>query len=109
MKTHKFGASQYEAHLNIDKLEDSQTHPALLKLLTDLGLKVVDLVNIPLKGLESEEFGTITTMHSDNLQTLIDNTRKAVLALQKEGYRVLRYKVESCVLDSKFEDSMKLL
>lgn len=92
----------YEAHVTIREPADHQT---LLNALTFMGLKVVDLVNIDLDGMQNEE-GVITTMHSSNLQTLTEETSRAVKTLQSLNYEVLRYKIESTVIDSKYEDKL---
>jgi hypothetical protein len=95
----------YEAHITIKDTENKQE---LLDLLKDVGIKVVDLVNIPLDGLLNEE-GIITTMHGTTLSMLQLNVRLAVKTLQKYNYQVLRYKIESTVIDSKHDDVMNLL
>lgn len=58
----------YEAHINLAEAKNPEVLAQYLRLL---GLKVVDLVNLKLEGITSEEFGTITTMHSDNLADLV--------------------------------------
>lgn len=95
----------YEAHIT---LEDTDRPEDLQSLLTDLGIKVVDLVNIPLDGLLNEE-GIITTLHSNRLDLLKDRVVYSVQALQSNGYKVLRYKIESTIFDSKHHDKFQLL
>jgi hypothetical protein len=95
----------YEAHITV---EEPAQPDSIYEVLDFLGLKVVDLVNINIKGLLNEQ-GIITTMHSPNLQDLVDKTKLAVDTLKSYGYSVQRYKIESTVIDSKFDDSLKLL
>jgi len=108
MKKSKFGEAQYEAHItllgNVDKKNE-----LLLNVLKTLGMKVVDLVNIEKEGLQSEEFDVITTMHSPNLKDILGQTVLAVRTLQNMNFNVVRYKVESTIVDSKFDDKYKLL
>lgn len=95
----------YEAHITV---KESSNPQKLLSRLRDLNLKVVDLVNINIEGLNNEE-GIITTLHGSNLAHLTEQVRQAVQKLQLEDYTVLRYKIESTVLDSKHDDKLQLL
>jgi len=96
----------YEAHVNLGPVKRPE---ALQHDLAEVGLKIVDLVGIKLPGLESEEFGIITTMHETNLKRLVSDVSMAVRLLREWGYTVQRYKIESTVYDSKFEDKFGLL
>jgi aryl-alcohol dehydrogenase-like predicted oxidoreductase len=104
----KFGTAQYEAHITLGKTNESQQNDLILSL-NKLGFKVIDLAVINRPDLQNEAFDTITTSHSSNLQDLVDKTYDAVYNLKKDGFEVLRYKIESTIFDSKFEDTFKVL
>lgn len=99
----------YESHITIFGEQEDWQIDNLLSLLQSLNLKVVDLVNIKRQGLQNEEFDVITTMHSSNLQDIVDKTKFAVEKLKFYNYPVVRYKIESTVYDSKHEDALELL
>lgn len=94
----------YEAHIEIAPID--QKNISLLKDdLQDLGFNLVDLV-----GIEREyNLNLITTFHADNLSDLQDVVYNSVKQLKALGYDVKRYKIESTVIDSKFEDKLELL
>lgn len=100
----------YEAHLTILGMnEELLSYDSLLTEIKSLGLKPVDLVNIRREDLENEEFDLITTLHSPSLKEITAQTIKAVTHLKEKGYPVVRYKIESAVFDSKYEDTFNLL
>lgn len=96
----------YEAYINLGPVDCPKR---LYVDLCGVGLKIVDLVQVEIPGLDSEEFGVITTMHETNLKRLVSKVSMAVRVLKVLGYTVQRYKIESTVYDSKFEDKFNLL
>lgn len=104
----KFGNSQYEAHISLGKMS-KYAEDKLIPILNRVGFKVIDLAVIKKEGLEKEPFHIITTAHSKNLNSMCHNVSSAVDELRSQGYKVIRYKIESTVYDSKFEDKFNLL
>lgn len=98
----------YEAHVNLsamsEKLEDG-----LMEVLTKIDFKITDIVTMPYEGLEQEDFHTILTTKDSNLKILVDRVKDSVNLLIGLGYTVNRYKIESTILDSKYEDKLELL
>lgn len=98
----------YEAHINLGEMDELQE--ANLKTVLDkIGFKTTDIVNSPIEGLEQEDFHTILTTNDPNLSALKGRVGTSVLLLQAHGYKVNRYKIESTIWDSKFEDALELL
>lgn len=108
MKKHKFGDSQYEAHINLGEMSAFQ-EMNLQNLLDNMGFKTTDIVAMPYEGLEQEDFYKIITTKDSNLKVLTERIKNSVLILSSLGYNVQRYKIESTVFDSKYEDKLGLL
>lgn len=94
----------YEACIEIKPL-DKKRLKELKVALDAIDFQIVDLVAIK----RGDELNIITTSHAKNLQALNNRVGTAVRILQKLGYTVMRYKIESTVLDSKHEDKLGVL
>lgn len=98
----------FEAHVNLGEMTKDE-ELALVHLLEEINFKTTDIVNTPYEGLEQEEFHTILTTKDNNLQNLTKRIKDSCNLLIKQGYKVNRYKIESTVIDSKYEDKFNLL
>lgn len=98
----------YEAHINLGEMTKEQ-ELALFHLLQEIDFKTTDIVNTTYEGLEQEEFHTILTTKDSNLNNLMKRIEDSCELLINVGYKVNRYKIESTVIDSKFEDHFGLL
>lgn len=98
----------YEAHINLGDMTSFE-EKALPMLLDVLGFKTTDIVNVPIDGLEQEDFHTIITTKGENLAEITTRVRASVELLKLSGYKVNRYKIESTIIDSKYEDKWELL
>lgn len=98
----------YEAHLNLGPMDDILAE-GLPEVLTKIGFKTTDIVNMPVAGLESEEFTVILTTKDSKLAILTERVSDSVNLLSGLGYNVQRYKIESTIYDSKYEDTLDLL
>jgi hypothetical protein len=98
----------YEAHVNLGEM-DTIHKVALPEVLNNLDFKTTDIVNLPIEGLEQEDFDTIITTKSDKLEDIKNKVYLAVVGLTELGYKVNRYKIESTIIDSKFDDKWELL
>lgn len=98
----------YEAHISV--LNEATVYPKRLKSVLDkIGFHLTDIVTVPLEGLEQEEFDYILTSKGNKLKGFTEQVKNAVTMLKNSGYTVLRYKIESTILDSKYEDKLELL
>jgi hypothetical protein len=98
----------YEAHISLE--DNNLVYPKRLKeTLERIDFQITDIVTMPVDGLEQEEFDYIITSRGTNLKEFTQKVLDAVITLQKEGYNVLRYKIESTIIDSKYEDKFNLL
>lgn len=109
MRKSKFGDSQYEAHVTLGKMDARHKNMLIMSILPKSGFKITDIITMLVKGLEQEEFDTVITGKGDNLRQFTNEVQTTVLGLRNNGFEVLRYKIESTVVDSKFEDKFKLL
>lgn len=98
----------YEAHINLGNMTEAQEEK-LQSFLEIINFKTTDIVAMPYEGLEQEEFYKIITTKDSNLRALTSRIENAVSLLQYKGYQVQRYKIESTIFDSKFEDKLDLL
>lgn len=98
----------YEAHISLGEMNKND-EDMLIPILNRVGFKVMDLAVIKKEGLENEPFHIIATAKSDCLQNLRDNVMSAVDTLKYAGYSVIRYKIESTIYDSKYEDALDIL
>lgn len=98
----------YEAHINLGKM-DKTLEIVLPEVLKGIDFKTTDIVALPIKGLESEDFYKIITTKDTNLETMKLRVSSAVEQLIDMGYDVQRYKIESTIIDSKYEDFFNLL
>lgn len=98
----------YEAHINLGDMVDTLAD-GLPEVLSTIAFKTTDIVSMPYEGLETEDFTVIITTKDSNLKTLVQRIKDSVNLLIGLGYNVQRYKIESTIFDSKYEDAMGLL
>lgn len=100
----------YEAHITLEPVFGDSLRE-LKDVCTVYNFRVADL--LMKKELEDapelSRTDTFTTGRSDNLKELISRTEELVKDLIARRYDVWRYKIESTVIDSKFEDKLGLL
>ena len=95
----------YEAHVTIDPVSTSdRVHVA--GLVANYRFKLANLLMD--KGVPSS-LDTFMTGHDTDLDELVERTRCVVIALQTVGWKVRRYKIEDCVIDSRIRDELELL
>jgi 1,2-phenylacetyl-CoA epoxidase catalytic subunit len=98
----------YEAHINLDEMSEPQEE-MLQEVLDKICFKTTDIVALPYENMEQEDFYKIVTTQDKNLKNLIQRVSDSVNLLMGLGYKVKRYKIESTVFDSKYEDQLNLL
>ncbi len=98
----------YEAHINLGDMSQL-LEDGLMEVLGKIDFKTTDIVTMPYEGLEQEDFHTILTTKDSNLQVLTQRVKDSVNLLAGLGYKVNRYKIESTIFDSKYEDKLELL
>lgn len=98
----------YEAHVNLGEMNQELTDK-LAAVLSQIDFKTTDIVSMPYDGLETEDFTVIITTKDSNLKSLTKRINDSVLLLSGLGYNVQRYKIESTIIDSKYEDKLDLL
>ncbi len=98
----------YEAHINLGKMPHwlDDYLPTVLRMV---GFETTDIVNNPQPDLEQEDFYRIITTKDINLNTLTIRINSTVKYLKSLGYPVQRYKIESTIIDSKYDDKLGLL
>lgn len=66
------------------------------------GFKLAHLVMLKEKGPDViSQRDTFMTGHGKNIDDLVNRTQDLVADLSLEGYKIWRYKIESCVIDSR--------
>lgn len=98
----------YEAHINLGDMSE-ELENKLQNFLETINFKTTDIVAMPYDGLEQEEFYKIITTKDSSLRNLTSRIENAVSLLRFKGYTVQRYKIESTIFDSKYEDKLDLL
>jgi hypothetical protein len=98
----------FEAHINLGQMSEA-LEEKLPRVLENINFKTTDIVAMPYEGLEQEDFYKIITTKDANLRALTSRIENSVSLLRYLGYEVQRYKIESTVYDSKYEDKLDLL
>lgn len=100
----------YECHITIEPVFEER-----LAVLADLcklyGFKPAKLLMQKRKEETPERSAkdTFVTGHSKSYSTLSTNMVNLIVLLQRQGYKVWRYKIEDVVLDSRVDDRLNLL
>ncbi len=100
----------FEAHVTIEPVFEERLEE--VKLLSQAkGFKVATLLMQKRKEdtPELSKYDTFTTGHSTDYFDLEDRTYNLVTSLQNSKFKVLRYKIEECMLDSRIEDKWGLV
>jgi hypothetical protein len=72
------------------------------------GFKLAKLYMLK-EGLHESKKDTFMTAHSLDEDEIFDNMRMAMEALQRIGVKVLRYKIEDVIIDSRKSDILKMI
>jgi hypothetical protein len=101
----------YESHITIEPLETELQAKWLQEICSEFGFKLAKLFMVKDRKETPERSNrdTFMTAHHKDLDTIKDRTFCMVAALQMEGLKVFRYKIEDTVLDSRSEDVWGLL
>lgn len=100
----------YECHITIEPVFDKKLTRA--KSISDAwGFKIASLLMVKEDGtLEQSRKDTFMTSHSPIYEILETNMKLCIDSMQANGFKVLRYKIEQILLDSKYQkDPLKLL
>lgn len=90
-----------EAHITISPVFDMDRERAS-DIAKEFKFKLAHLVMVKAKGADkTSNRDTFMTGHSKNIDDLALRSRLLVIALKAGGYKVWRYKIESCVVDSR--------
>lgn len=100
----------YEAHVTIEPVFDAAREQADI-LAREHSFKLAHLLmqKRELDAPERSKHDTFMTAHSRELEELIERTQSLIIALKAAGYKVWRYKIEDTVLDSRAQDTLRLL
>jgi hypothetical protein len=94
----------YECHINLEPDEKRRDTLDMLCESNGPGFRVAKL------RMEKEaSTDAFVTGRGGNYEELVHRMTILVNALRREGFTVLRYKIEEALLDSKVEDSLSLL
>jgi len=90
-----------ESHVTISPVFDQRRDEAG-EIAKTFGFKLAHLVMLKSKGPDKpSERDTFMTGHSKNIDDLADRTKALLLALKAADFKVWRYKIENCVVDSR--------
>lgn len=90
-----------EAHITISPVYDAERENAEA-IARAFNFKLAHLVMLKSKGPDKpSQRDTFMTGHSKNVDDLAERSKLLVTALKAEGFKVWRYKIESCVIDSR--------
>jgi hypothetical protein len=101
MKSH-----YYEAHVTTDPVPDVE---GFKRIVNGCGFVPAKLLMQKGKTVEPSDLDMFCTARSSNLGAIIDMTHDVVLALQSNGFKVRRYKIESTLIDSRDTDELHVL
>ena len=88
----------FESHVTIDPVSNYQVF--IVDLFAKLcGFKVAELLKVNGQVSDKDQF---MSSRDTDYDELLDRTLSLVACLQKNGYRVRRYKIENTLLDVKF-------
>lgn len=100
----------YECHITIEPVFDDRFLNAK-DIANSHGFRIADL--LMKKRCEDTEVrskhDTFMTGRSKNYKDLHDRMVACIVDLKENEFQVWRYKIEDTLLDSKFEDNLKLL
>lgn len=90
-----------EAHVTISPVFDSKRKHADL-IAKRYGFKLAHLVMLKDQGPDTpSQRDTFMTGHDKNIDALAQRTHELVQDLVEHNFKVWRYKIESCVIDSR--------
>ena len=101
----------YEAHITIEPVKTDDLLDDLRIIAGDLGFKVANLLMMkrPEATLERSPYDTFLTGHGKSYSDIEDRLKRCVRILQKNGFKVYRYKIEDTLIDSRTDDKLNLL
>lgn len=100
----------FESHITIEPVFDERREQASA-IAKNNGFRLADLL-MKKRTEQTEERSdkdTFMTSHGKFFEDIEQRMRDVVVELQKEGFKVWRYKIEDVVLDSRYEDVFGLL
>ncbi len=100
----------FESHITIEPVFDDKREK-VQKLANEHGFRLAELL-LKKRSEDTEERSNKDTFMTSNSKYFADinsRTKDLVWHLQKEGFKVWRYKIEDTVLDSKIVDVYGLL
>jgi hypothetical protein len=89
-----------EAHVTISPVHDEEREKAAA-IARAHGFKLAHLVMLKRGPDVPSQRDTFMTSHGKNIDDLAARTKQVVQQLRTYGFKVWRYKIESCVLDSR--------
>ena len=94
-----------ESHITIEPVFDAQRDKAS-NIARGYGFKLAHLLMQKERTATAErsDRDTFMTGHSRSKEDIIQRTKQLVAALQREGFKVWRYKIEDTLIDSRNED-----
>jgi hypothetical protein len=100
----------YEAHVTIEPVFDERRSLAAI-IADQQGFRLAELLMRKRSAVTERrsDKDTFMTGHSRSLEALADRLRLLVGALQENGFKVWRYKIEDTVVDSRTADELDLL
>ncbi len=94
--------SYYEIHVTTDPVFDGGEVVLLKSLCAKHGFKVAELLK---RNGASHDLDSFATAHSKTYGGAVVKTLGLLGLLKTNGFKIRRYKIEHCILDSRTDDS----
>lgn len=103
-------ALYFESHVTIEPIFDELAHAHAGHIAAKYNFKIAKLLMQKRKEdtEERSKHDTFMTGHSNDYLDIVERTRGLVLELQKNRFKVWRYKVEDTLFDSRNDDYLGL-
>ena len=100
----------YEAHVTIEPIFDERLSQAQA-IAREYKFRVADLLMQKRKQDTPERSSrdTFMTGHSKSYEDIKERIHGLVNLLKKQGFKVWRYKIEDTLIDSKFNDELRVI
>jgi hypothetical protein len=100
----------YETHITIEPIMEDARREEIAQLIAPHGFKLAELVMMKKDSMLRSQLDTFMTGHDCSYAMSTIKLTMCVSDIQKAGIKVLRYKIEQIMLDSKYQDDpLKLL
>ena len=97
----------FECHLTFEPIMDESRLAQLKEIAAAFKFRVATLIMV--KGERPNDRDSFMTTRSDSFIDIENRMVECIRVLRSYNYRLIRYKIENTLLDSKFSDTLALL